>query len=362
MTNKDIISLRLQHQLINSSHLMSPAEVVKHMVAMQAQDYRSSLLAIGLRISPSVATDECMVEQAVAEKRLVRTWPMRGTLHWVAAEDARWMLKLLAPRVIQSSQGRHKQLELDEAVFAKSRIILESNLEGGKPLTRAQIYALLEQEGIPTHDQRGIHILGYWAMKGLLCQGIKRDKNDTFVLMDEWLPRAGELGEEEALATLAERYIKSRGPASEYDFASWAGLKISDARRGLDMAKPSLKKIIIEGNTFWLSDRSDNSNSSTNQRAWLLPAFDEMLCGYKDRTALLPNDEIKSIILKNGIFKPVVVLDNRAVGIWQRTIKVNQINVAFSFFNEISSPKKQLIWRKAKSLESFFKREIVIAD
>lgn len=359
MTNRDIIFLRLHHQLISESPLSSPAEVVRYMVAMQAQDYRSSLWAIGLRMN--MACDESIVEQAFADKKIVRTWPMRGTLHWVAAEDVRWMLQLLAPKVIKGSQGRYKQLKLDESVFDKSRKILERNLGGEKQLTRAEIYHLLERDGIPTQDQRGIHLIGHWAMNGLLCQVPKKDKQDTFALLEEWLPSVPVLEAEEALATLAQRYIRSRGPATEYDFAAWSGLKVSDARRGLEMVARALEKVTVEGNSYWLAEQAVTPvDLPRPDKAKLLPAFDEMLCGYKDRSALLDSTEIKSTILKNGIFKPIILLDNRAVGTWQRTIKADQVVVAFSFFRRISKKEQQLIIDKAMSLERFFNKQIVV--
>ena len=198
-------------------------------------------------------------------------------------------------------------------------------------------------------------------MKGLLCQVPKKDKQDTFALLDEWLPSAPELGDEEALAALAERYIRSRGPANEHDFANWAGLKISDARRGLDMIVPVLEKVSVQGSFYWLAEQDEPTlDVPASEEAWLLPAFDEMLCGYKDRTALLDATEIRSAILKNGIFKPIILLDNRAVGTWQRTIKNNQVLVAFSFFKHISKKEQQLVVHKAMSLEGFFNKEIVV--
>ena len=362
MTNHDIISLRLQQQLIKSSSLASPHEVVRYMVAVQAQDYRSSLLGIGLRMSSSAACDEDLIEQAFVDRKIVRTWPMRGTLHWVAAEDVRWMLQLLAPKVIKGSQGRYRQLELGESVLNKGRRILEKHLQGEKQLTRAEIYQLLEEEGIATHEQRGIHIIGHWAMKGLLCQVPKKNKQDNFALLEEWLPSAPALEGEGALATLAERYIKSRGPATEYDFATWAGLKISDARRGLEMVDSRLKRVTVEGNSYWLAEQVVASTGTPNaEKAWLLPAFDEILCGYKDKSALLDAEEIKSTILKNGVFKPIVLLGNRVVGTWQRTIQANRVLIAFSFFRHLSHRERQLIADKAVAMEGFFNKPIVVA-
>src|SRR5437016_4008805 len=74
---------RLYSQLLAHNALDTPHNVVSHFGAVQAQDYLGALWAIGLRTcSPS----EADVERAVAERRIVRCWPMRGTLHFVAAE------------------------------------------------------------------------------------------------------------------------------------------------------------------------------------------------------------------------------------------------------------------------------------
>src|SRR5690606_9673119 len=117
---------------------------------------------IGLRMSTITEKD---VETALNERKIVRTWPMRGTLHFVAAENVRWMLDLLAPRVIARSAGYNKKLELTESIFSKSRDTLIKKIEGGKHFTRAEIYQILEDAGIRTNDLRGNHIIGQLAME-----------------------------------------------------------------------------------------------------------------------------------------------------------------------------------------------------
>ena len=118
------------------------------------------------------------MEQAVASRAIVRTWPMRGTLHFVAAEDARWMLRLLAARVVAGSAGRHRQLELDAAAFARSRKIFARALRGGRSLTRREAYAVLDRGRVSPAGQRGIHILGHLAQQGFLCFGPRAGRQE----------------------------------------------------------------------------------------------------------------------------------------------------------------------------------------
>src|SRR6266540_1053035 len=241
------------------------------------QDYLGALWAVGLRTRAATETD---VERAVAERSIVRTWPMRGTVHFVAAEDARWMLALLAPRVIASRVARYRELGLDDAAFGTSRDAVARALDGGRRLGRDALYRVLGQEGVSTDGQRGIHVLARLAQEQLICFAARDGKQQTFALLDEWLPPA------KALAELATRYFTGHGPATFQDLAWWSGLSAADAREALELARPKLVRDSVAGRVLWRA-----AAPPAGTRAWpaahLLPAFDELLVGYRDRSATL---------------------------------------------------------------------------
>src|SRR5262250_1125569 len=134
----DIARLRLQNQRIAGATFEKPGDVVAWLGSVQAQDYLGALWAVGLRMRSAVEAD---IEQALANRTIIRTWPMRGTLHFVAAADIRWMLELLTPRVV-ANKAQHllRQFGLDEAAFARSKELFERALQGGKQLTREAMY------------------------------------------------------------------------------------------------------------------------------------------------------------------------------------------------------------------------------
>jgi hypothetical protein len=103
MAGFDVALMRLHNQRIALTQSECPADVVKWLGAVQAQDYLGALWAVGLRMKNALEAD---IEKALADKSILRTWPMRGTLHFVPAADARWMLKLLTPRIVQGSARR----------------------------------------------------------------------------------------------------------------------------------------------------------------------------------------------------------------------------------------------------------------
>ena len=223
--------VRLTNQQIGRPVFDDPAAVVRWFGAVQAQDYLGGLWAVGLRTRGAT---ESSVEAAIARGDFVRTWPMRGTLHFVAAADVRWMLALLTPRVHAGVSARWRQLELDHKVMARSAKVAEQALVGGKRVRRDAMYAMWNEAGIATHDSRGLHILGYLARTGLICFGPRDGKQHTFTLVEEWLPTARPLERDIALGELARRYFTSHGPATVHDFAWWSGLTVTDARAGLE--------------------------------------------------------------------------------------------------------------------------------
>ena len=358
MTHAEIAQQRLRNQQIANPAFTKADEVVRWMGAVQAQHYLASLWAVGVRMAESAGVAESDIEQAIADKKIIRTWPMRGTLHFVAAEDVRWMQELLTPRVIRSFAGRHRELGLDETIFKKSRNLIEHALQGGKQLINAELYEVLEQSGIPTDGQRGYHILGVLAQKGVLCLSPRRGKQQTYTLLDEWLPETKSLNRDEALAELGCRYITSHGPATDYDFAAWSGLTMKDARTAFKMNRSKFEQTEVDGNTFWFPGPASASENPSSNNTYLLPAFDEMLCGYKDRSAILRSEHQTSIILKNGIFKPLVMLDGCVAGSWKRTLKKESVVIELDSFDPLPKNERIRIEQAAKPYGPFLGRNV----
>jgi len=355
MTILDIAHLRLHHQAIAPAAIMSPGDVVRRLGAIQAQDYLGTLWALGLRMQQAVEVD---IEQAIANREIVRTWPMRGTLHFVAPEDVRWMLALLTPRIIARAARRHQQLELDEATFIQSETVFAKALQGGKPLTRPEIMAVLEQAGISTKGQRGYHMLWRAAQNGLICYGPRQGKQDTFVWLDDWLPAGKSLSRDESLAELARRYFTGHGPATVQDFMWWSGLPAADARAGLEMVAAELVEEVVDGQTYWLSSTAAGPKSPS-PTVYLLPGFDEYLLGYKDRSAVLDPAHAKKVVPGgNGMFKPIIVIDGQVVGIWQRTLRKKTVTIELQPFNTLNDAEREAIATAAEAYGAFLNRTV----
>jgi len=355
MTTRELLQLRLQNLCITPQPGHTIAGVVSALGAMQAQDYLGALWAIGLRVPGSTEAD---VEQAIADRIIVRTWPMRGTLHFVAAEDARWMTELMAPRVIARAAGRHRQLELNAATFTRARKVLQRALQGGKILSRPAAFNLLEKSRISPKGQRGIHILQQLTHEGLLCFGPREGKQFTFTLFDEWLPDAKSRDHDASLAEIALRYFTSHGPATFNDFVGWTGLKITEARQGLEAVASNLVKETLRGIDYWLPNGKPPP-SKTTTCLHLLPGFDEYLLGYKDRSAALHADHSQKIIPGgNGMFFPTMVRDGRIVGTWKRDWGNQSVNVSLHPFERLDAKTGKSMAKQAAAYAAFVQRPL----
>lgn len=329
---------RLANQLVSRPAFRDPADVVRSLGAVQAQDYAGGLWAIGLRTKGAT---EATVEDAIARRTIVRTWPMRGTLHFVAAEDVRWILPILTPRVIAGAQGRFRQLGLDAATFTKSARVAEKALVGGNVVRRDKLYEIWNAAGIATHESRGLHLVGVLSQQGLLCFGPRAGKQQTFTLLEEWIPASRTLERDAALGELARRYFASHGPATVQDFAWWAGLTITDARAGLESTKSALQSADVDGRTFWFTGSSPAKGKS--DAAFLLPPWDEYTVAYRDRSDILDPKYARRVNAGGGILSPVIVVRGRVVGTWKRTIRKDTVTVQPMFFSAANAADRALV-------------------
>lgn len=338
-----LAGLGIDPPLGTPDHPASAGDLLRHVGALQAQDYGSGAWSVGLRTGLTAA----QVEQAVVDREIVRTWPMRGTLHWVAAEDARWMCELLAGRALDSAGTRYTQLGITDADIKHSREVLEQHLT--EPVSRPDVVALLTRQGIDPEGQRAYHLVGHHCMTGLLCQGPPIGKQPSFVLVDSWVPVSHKPSREQGLATIAERYLRSHGPVTERDLAGWIGHGLRVAREALALIEDRVERDEVEGQV-WLrhadgrepaSGREERREASSlptsaepaGPRVHLLPQWDEFLLGYKRRDVVLPPEHVVKVVPgRNMVFRPTVVVDGEVAGVWRRAASGKRVRVEVQLF------------------------------
>jgi winged helix DNA-binding protein len=346
MTGAEIVARRLRSQLIAAHEPRTPAEVVRTLCAVQAQDLLASLWAIGLR-TPGATEGE--VEGAFTRGEVIRTWPMRGTIHTVAVEDARWMLELMAPRVLQRMAARHAELGVDTASLHLAERVLGDALAGGRRLTRPAAAALLTEAGIPA-DERRNHIVGSLAMRGVLCLAEREGRQQTVALLEECAPATAPLAQDEALARLVLRYFGGHGPATLQDLMWWSGLPAGMLRPAIASVAGELEETVVGDVAYWSGPGAEGARAAG---VHLLPSFDELLVGYRGRSASLEPAHVNHVNAGGGIFNPIVVIGGRVRGTWKRTFAKGRVAVAATPFEAFTERQRRGIGAAAERYAAY---------
>jgi hypothetical protein len=358
MTISEIPKLRLFNQKISATEFKTAKEIVGWMCAMQAQDYAMAKWAVGTRLSKSTEKD---IETALDKGEIIRTHLMRPTWHFVSADDIYWMLELTSPGIRSSMKSRHKELELSEETVSKSRGILEKSLAKRKNLTRDEIATEFGKAGIRTDGNRLSHLMLCAELDGTVCSGQIKNGKQTFALLDERVPVRKIFTREESLATMAKRYFTSHGPATLKDFTWWSGLPAGDARRALESVKRDFLSESPGPEQYWFPDSFSGITFPKNT-VHLLPAFDEFLISYKDRSAALSLVDNKKAVSDNGIFRPVIVVNGKVTGLWKRTFSKEKVILELVFFRRTGKTTQSLLEKAAHEYGKFLGKEVEIRD
>jgi hypothetical protein len=314
----DIAALRLANQRIGT--FATAEEAVRTLGAVQAQDYGQSLWALGLRTTAGVSAD---VEDELRTGKIVRTWLLRGTIHYVPAEDVGWMLGLFGARdLARLTPGAWRYHRMTPELMSLARKTFVEALSGGGCLTRREMIELMAGAGIPDDRQQSYFTFIHLAQEGLVVPGPPRGRDQTFVLLEEWAPHQRHLDGDEALAVLARRFFTSHGPATVADFANWAGIGLRQATRGLDPVRGELVRETFDGKEYWLPPDLGPTTGT-----YLLPAYDELVIGYRDRAAHFTRYDEIPISTYNGMFSATIVEDGQIAGLWKRVVKKTSVDV-----------------------------------
>jgi hypothetical protein len=320
LSRVEALRLRMSSLLLDPSadRPTGVAGIVEWFGAMQAQDYGSGLWSLGVRMPGSTLAD---VRDALERREAIRTWPMRGTVHLVPPRDAHWMLDVMGVRALAGAAARRATLGLSEEAADKGVAVLTAALAGGGRLTRAQCVQALIDGGVDASGQLAYHLLWYASQRGVTCVAPHIGTEQTFVLLDEWVPDPHRPDRDEALGIIALRYFRSHGPTTRQDFGGWTGLTATDAKTGIAVAGDNLTTVRVDGVEMIATPQALSAPLGSPSGVWALPGFDEYMLGFKDRSMMLDAEHKQAIIPgNNGVFQPTVVRDGRVVGTWKRTL------------------------------------------
>lgn len=246
----------------------------------------------------------------------------------------------------------NKKLELTDELFKKANKLIAGALKGNNYLTRQEIKKILEKANIKTDVQRLAHIVMWAELDSLICSGPRIGKQFSYALLEERVKKYKNKNREESLASLAEKYFLSHGPAQLKDFSWWSGFSMKDSEEALSLIKSKLNSEDVNGRTFWFS-KNLKQNDRMAENAFLLSIFDEYAISYKDRTDLSEERRIEKMISMGNALTAVVILDGKVAGTWKRKISKSRVEVTLNTFRKISSVEKSNLEKEVSKYAKF---------
>lgn len=312
----------LRAERLRSHRLTAPArsamDAARHMLAVQAQEFWAGRWALAVRTTTAPTLRS--VDRLFNRGELVRAWTQRGTLHIVPSEDLAWMLSVTGERQLRMAAPRYRELGLGPDELATVERVLTGALRGGNAMTRAELFAVLENASIDPTGQRGLHAVQHLALRGVLCQGpvVPRrggaSREQLFVLAQEHI-RASASPADPA-AEMFVRYIGGHGPATAEDFAWWAGVTLGTARVAASVSDERIHE--VDEGVFAARTRPRRSPRAASVVA--LGPFEEYYISYQDRTVACPPEHLAAVGPgKNGMVRPILLADGVVVGTWRHS-------------------------------------------
>lgn len=350
----ELMALRLRAQYLSPAASGGKVtDVARSLCGVNAQLAPAMALALRARI-PGLSP--AALEEAITSGQLIRTWAMRGTLHLLPPDDLLWIMPLLNRTSIDMYRRRRQELGLDKNTIAVGMRVLQEAVTEGRPLTRADIYARLAENGVEIDrgSQALYHLLYYAAFSMILCRGPDDENGDqTYVPF----PRGRrEPSSARMLARLVCRYLQGYGPASTQDFTSWSGLPAATGRIAFDQALrlgAPIREVTVGDRRLWILESQYKLRTEVpGPGVRLLPAFDTLTLGYADRQDVVP-PAYRTEVYHGGQTRPVLLADNRVAGVWNYRRKGRNIEVIVRSFEPLSGTIREAVEEEANDVRLF---------
>jgi DNA glycosylase AlkZ-like len=316
-----------------------------------------------VRVPDDRRPDAASVAAALDGGEILRTHVLRPTWHFLHPADARWVMELSAERVRAASSTYVRRLGLEGETAARGLDVIAASLAGGHR-TRAELTAALEAGGLPLVALAFGYMLMLAELERVAISGANVGKQRTYAAFDERVPPSEPRPREEALAELAARFVASRGPVTERDFAAWSGFTLGDARRAFaDAADRSgdgrLERIDVEGvahvvDVASVASAEERSGAENNDRnvVDLLQAYDEYIMGYAvPRTYLLPpgrSDPVRPEFPLHSL-----TVDGVMAGRWAPIVEARSARVRIVPWRAFSPAEERGLAASVSNLEAF---------
>ncbi|MCS7475448.1 winged helix DNA-binding domain-containing protein [Umezawaea endophytica] len=337
----------LARQLLLDRADLPAVDAVEHLCGLQAQEPQEPFVGLWSRLR---AFTPAALSDLVTGRRVVRTHLMRRTVHLLAAEDVlAWRARhdaMLRQRVLGVYRGELAGVDLDQLAAAARDLMADD-----EPRAMAEIArALADRWPAPGPRALGEMVVAALVpMAQLPPRGLWRTRAGVRNLpLTSWLGQDIAALPDDAAdpvgQTLLRRYLAAFGPAATADLRAWSGLA------GLPAAVTALRDDLVSfrddrGRELLDLPDAPRPDPSTPAPVRFLPAFDNAILGYHDRSRII-DDEHRGLSVAG---ERVVLLDGRVSATW----KVTADTVSVTPLRTFSRAERAAVVEEGESVATF---------
>ena len=363
-----------RHHLLDRGAVDELPVVLADMNGAQAQLLSAARLALWARLRD--VSPNRLDEELWERKSLVRSWCMRRTLYLLpskvaavygrgsarrAEKEIRWMLGHGATRralerslaeLLDLLSTPRSRTEIAELLAERLRVPVESR-EGGTGWGNRAKTPWVRVGGVSVPVAYALHLAG---ARGVICLGPARGAGTTYVRGDAWTRAWRDLPTEQAERELLLRYLRSFGPATPHDFATWTGMTLQEAREVWGRVATKLTRVNLDGREAWAL-RADLkgllSASVPELSVRLLPPFDSFLLGHRDHVNVVARHHHPRVYRAQGWVSSVLLVNGTVAGVWDHAVRGDRLTVRVEPFVRLSRTVRRLVAEEGRSLGRF---------
>ena len=361
----------LNRRLLASQYLSrkasGPRAVVKVAEAccgMNSQDLLESYSSFWARVNGFRDSD--LTSELRPKGGLVRTWTVRSTMHTIPSKDY-WVYVFGGP-------GRRFQPWFDRTAKKRGipdrgfrvRFLYQPFLDRikGRAVSSNEVKRFmierLSQHGLrsrmklqrgwssqPTHGPSwtGMSEMSYL---GLLVNAGRKGSESLWMSSADFVGSPRSLpNPEECTVKLVRNYIEHYGPVTREDIVYWSFLRKDQVDKALDTLKKDLTKENLHSRQEYFSFGEDSGEAVEPASVVILPEFDSLMMGYKDKSRFLSQDRVKNVFGSFAAVNRTILLDGFVAATWKR--KKNRSGLTVNV-----SPLRPLKAREKRSIEEEF--------
>ncbi len=353
-----------RHHLTERAPRADLLDVVADLCGLHAQLSSSAELTAWARVAD---LEPGAIATALADRTLVKSWAMRGTLHLLpSAEYGLWLGGLSTYRhYLKPAWSKGFGISQDEL---KRMIAAVAKALDGNTLTREELAA--EVARLTKSPGLADKLLGSWGStlkpatyRGKLCFGPSKGRNVTFVRPDQWLKKLKVTPGGEAMATITRRFLHLNGPATRDDFARWFFMTPAEAGKRITALGDEVAEVDVDGTPMRMlaADIKAATTCQPTGALRLVPAFDQyVVASTRQADNLLPGRHRARVYRPQGWLSPVLLVDGQMAGVWKHERKGARLTVSIEPFTKLPKWAVKAAKAEAAALGQFLGAEPVV--